>query len=432
MSVHPRLGVADKFMLLAVITILVMVQLSGCLREAGAQGRTANFVVRSNDGQSQLYAERAEQWYQRLAEDWLGQPLGPLPQPAAIDVVIDTTSGGGSTSMAYLPQGAEQFSGTWRGNSERMLDSVIPHEVFHIVSARRFGRPLPRWIDEGICMTVESSEAQGTQWKCLAQCLNSNRGLPFNQMLAATEYPADVMAFYAQSWSLTRFLLAHGGKPKLVAFAADTIDVGTPAALQKHYGYTVNELQPAWVSWVAKQQPEPDRNTWESGYRWNVSNGCWDNCSNGVCTQPPPPSFYLRPRQQPARQQPRVATTQPRAPASCQCEQRLVSIEARLAAIEARQPQPGERGEKGDKGDDGRSCDTAAVIAELKQTQPTAEQIAAALMESYGEQLRGPRGEQGLPGKDGTLPTIQPQAGNGATLPRGIFFDVVPRTNRRH
>ena len=41
------------------------------------------------------------------------------------------------------------------GTPERILDSVLPHEVTHTVMATHFGQPLPRWADVGICTTVE-------------------------------------------------------------------------------------------------------------------------------------------------------------------------------------------------------------------------------------------------------------------------------------
>ncbi|HMP17000.1 MAG TPA: hypothetical protein PKD72_08265, partial [Gemmatales bacterium] len=35
------------------------------------------------------------------------------------------------------------------GTLERILNSVLPHEITHTVFAYRFRKPLPRWADEG-------------------------------------------------------------------------------------------------------------------------------------------------------------------------------------------------------------------------------------------------------------------------------------------
>ena len=48
-----------------------------------------------------------------------------------------------------------------QGSEERVLDSVLPHEVTHTIFASHFRQPLPRWADEGACTTVEHvSETQ--------------------------------------------------------------------------------------------------------------------------------------------------------------------------------------------------------------------------------------------------------------------------------
>ena len=42
-----------------------------------------------------------------------------------------------------------------QGSRERVLDSVVPHEVTHTIFASYFRCPLPRWADEGACTTME-------------------------------------------------------------------------------------------------------------------------------------------------------------------------------------------------------------------------------------------------------------------------------------
>ena len=66
-----------------------------------------------------------------------------------------------------------------QGSLERILDSVLPHEITHTIFATHFGRPLPRWADEGACTTVEHSTERRKQEQLLIQFLTSNRGIAF-------------------------------------------------------------------------------------------------------------------------------------------------------------------------------------------------------------------------------------------------------------
>ena len=81
------------------------------------------------------------------------------------------------------------------GPHDRVLDSVIPHEVLHTVFASYFGCPLPKWADEGSCTTVEHASERRKQDHLLISFLNHvpSRGIAFNRMFMMTEYPADMM-----------------------------------------------------------------------------------------------------------------------------------------------------------------------------------------------------------------------------------------------
>ena len=58
-----------------------------------------------------------------------------------------------------------------QGSRERILDSVLPHEITHTIFATHFGRPLPRWADEGACTTVEHVSEKAKQDNFLIQFL---------------------------------------------------------------------------------------------------------------------------------------------------------------------------------------------------------------------------------------------------------------------
>lgn len=107
------------------------------------------------------------------------------------------------------------------GSRERLLDSVLPHEVLHTVFASHFGCPLPRWADEGACTTVEHHSERSKQEHNLIHYLKHDRGIAFNKMFAMREYPPDMLPLYAQGYSLTRYLIAKGGERRFVQFIGD-------------------------------------------------------------------------------------------------------------------------------------------------------------------------------------------------------------------
>jgi hypothetical protein len=57
-----------------------------------------------------------------------------------------------------------------------------------------------------------------------------------------------VKLFYAQSASLTRFLVDQADRPKFLAFVAHGMRDGWESALKTHYGFrTTDELEAAWL-----------------------------------------------------------------------------------------------------------------------------------------------------------------------------------------
>jgi hypothetical protein len=141
-----------------------------------------------------------------------------------------------------------------------VLDSVLPHEVTHAIFATHFGRPLPRWADEGACTTVEHTSERNKQQTMLVEFLTTNRGIAFNKMFAMKEYPQDVLPLYSQGFSLTRFLIAQGGKPKFVEYVGEGMRTNNwPSATSRYYGFTdLSQLQLTWVEWVRSGSREQE------------------------------------------------------------------------------------------------------------------------------------------------------------------------------
>lgn len=234
--------------------------LAASLLSLGASYRTQNFLVTAPTPElAQQVATSAEAFRRDLAIEWLGDELPPWGEVCPITVQVGPGMGaGGATSFMFVGGRPTGWTMTVQGTPERVLDSVLPHEVSHTVFATHFGRPLPRWADEGACTTVEHSVEREKQHRLLYEFLSTGRGIAFNQMFAMKEYPPDVLPLYSQGYSLARFLIAQGGKQKFMAYVGDGMDWNNwTKATEHHYGYrSLSELQVTWVDWVRRGSPE--------------------------------------------------------------------------------------------------------------------------------------------------------------------------------
>ncbi len=208
----------------------------------------------------QQFAEAAEKDRHELAVEWLGQTMPNWSQPCLMTVEVGPHLGAGGATTFMFDRG-EVFG--WRmniqGSAERILDSVLPHEVTHMVFATHFRRPLPRWADEGGATSMECPSEKAKHRAMLLQFLRTGRGIAFSQMFEMTEYPPDVMPLYAQGYSLAEYMIQHGGRRKYVQFLDDALANNQwSAAVQRHYGMTdLAALQNTWLAWVRDGFPAP-------------------------------------------------------------------------------------------------------------------------------------------------------------------------------
>jgi hypothetical protein len=242
----------------AFVRSLAILFVSQGLVQAGAGYRTPNFVV---DAPSPELAEQigkaAEKYRKDLAMEWLGKELPRWSKPCPIKARLDPGAGG-ATSFVF--DRGEVFG--WRmdiqGTPERILDSVLPHEITHTIFACHFRQPLPRWADEGACTTVEHVSEISKQEKMLIEFLQTRRGIPFSQMFRMKEYPQDVLPLYAQGHSLAHFLISQQGKHEFLNFISDGLTDGNwERAVAQKYGYhDLVVLQDSWLDWVKSGRPQ--------------------------------------------------------------------------------------------------------------------------------------------------------------------------------
>lgn len=226
-----------------------------------ASARSQNFIVSAaTPALAKELCEAAETQRRELAIEWLGQELPPWQQPCPIEAKIHPQLGAGGATQFSFSRSGMPFGWVMsvQGSRERVLDSVLPHEITHTIFATHFGRPLPRWADEGACTTVEHTSEKTKQERFLVEFLMTERGIPFNKMFAMKEYPADMLPLYAQGYSLARYLIMQGGKHKFVQYVGEGMQTENwPAATKKYYGHKdLSDLQVTWLGWVQAGSPK--------------------------------------------------------------------------------------------------------------------------------------------------------------------------------
>jgi hypothetical protein len=199
--------------------------------------------------------------------------------------VAGLVEAGGATSFVFNRGEVFDWKMNIQGSRERILDSVLPHEVTHTIFASYFRQPLPRWADEGACTTVEHPSEVSKQERNLIQYLKTGRGIPFSQMFAMKEYPQDVMPLYAQGHSLSEWLIESQGRKAFLEFVGDGMkDENWPRAVHEHYGFSsLLEMQTAWNDWVKKGRPHLTPGTSPIG---QVASNTSDNRRTGTSAIP--------------------------------------------------------------------------------------------------------------------------------------------------
>jgi hypothetical protein len=239
-----------------------VLSLAACVPAVGATYQSDNFVVEAaSDDIARQVGEEAERFRRELAIQWLGQALPKWSRPCPIVVKVGPNLGaGGATSFMFDHGEVFGWQMNIQGSLERVLDSVLPHEVTHTIFASHFRQPLPRWADEGACTTVEHPSERAKQQRMLIQFLQTGRGIAFSQMFAMRDYPRDVMPLYSQGHSLVTFLLHRGGPDRFMAYVGDGLKSDRwVETTRKHYGFaSLAELQNTWLDWVREGSPEPD------------------------------------------------------------------------------------------------------------------------------------------------------------------------------
>ncbi len=251
-AIIPSCGRTLFLALLIVLTGLTAGESSSTIQ--AATYRTDNFVVRaSNSSFAKKVGDTAERLRAELSMLWLGQKLPKWGNPCEVFTKTgDEVAAGGETTFTFSNGEVYDWKMTVQGSEERILDSVLPHEITHTIIASYFRAPAPRWLDEGMATSVEARGERMRYRKMLVEFLHTDRGIAFNHMVSLKDYPEDLTPFYSQVFSVCEYLILLGGRQRLIEFAREGSETKNwDAALKKYYQCdSLGCLQRDWVEWV--------------------------------------------------------------------------------------------------------------------------------------------------------------------------------------
>jgi hypothetical protein len=237
--------------------------LVGIFASMGAQFRTPNFTV---DAPTPEIAKRigqyAEYYRKEKAIQWLGKEMPQWAEPCPIEVTVTMNGAGGATSFAFDRGQVLGQNMHIEGTVERLVNSVLPHEVTHTVFAYYFRCPVPRWADEGGSVLSEDDVERARHDRMVRDKLNAGRAIPLRRLLPLKDYPNDmenVMSLYAEGFSVTDFLVSQSSRPEFLKFVSDGMRFGWDESAKTHYQFdNVNALEEAWLAQLRKTKKQRD------------------------------------------------------------------------------------------------------------------------------------------------------------------------------
>ena len=140
-----------------------------------------------------------------------------------------------------------------RADHPNLQAAILPHEITHVILADLFpSQQIPRWADEGMAVLAEPSSEQKARASDLGGPLAANRLFKLNDLMVM-DYPDGKhwALYYAQSVSLTRFLVDLEGPTRFVEFVQGSQRNGPESELRRVYkieGFA--DLQARWLAYA--------------------------------------------------------------------------------------------------------------------------------------------------------------------------------------
>jgi hypothetical protein len=240
-----------------------LVLLVGIFPAMGASYQTTNFVVHAPTAQiAQQVGQAAEYYRKEKAIHWLGREMPPWGVPCPLTVKVTMAGPGGATTFQFDRGQIVSQRMDIEGPLDRLLASVLPHEVTHTVFAYYFRQPLPRWADEGGSVLSEDDAERLRHDRLVRRNLNEGRAFPLRRLFELRDYPRSneqVGCMYAQGFSMTNYLVNASDRPTFLKFIDHGMHQGWDSAVRTYYHHnSVEELEAAWLAELRRTKGQPD------------------------------------------------------------------------------------------------------------------------------------------------------------------------------
>ncbi|WZO99455.1 hypothetical protein EP7_001062 [Isosphaeraceae bacterium EP7] len=232
---------------------------------------TPSFVIHHvNPELAEKVADLAERAKDALARRWTGAPAtAPWNPRCEIYLYPDgkvfaALTGQAEESPGFSTMGMNngKIIGrriNLRADHPDLVGAVLPHELTHVVLADLFPKKqIPRWADEGIAVLSEPLNERDKRTAELTEPLSKGQVFRVNDLLEL-DYPSPKhwTLFYAQSVSLTQFLVEQSSPGKFIDFLRTSQVSGTEPALLEHYGIQgLSDLETRWLEYARARPPQ--------------------------------------------------------------------------------------------------------------------------------------------------------------------------------
>jgi hypothetical protein len=222
---------------------------------------SANFRIHHSDAAvADAVARTAEATREAQARRWSGSlPRNWSPKceievyPTAAVFAAETKQPTDSPGFSTMTSDGNAISGRrirLRADHPDLLASVLPHEVTHVVLADLFpAQPVPRWADEGIAVLSEPQNEQERRLAELDRALQGGKIFTIESLMVRDCPEGEFWPlYYAQSVSLTRFLVSQGKPAQFIEFLHRSQSGAIEGELRKVYGIEgYADLQKRWL-----------------------------------------------------------------------------------------------------------------------------------------------------------------------------------------
>jgi hypothetical protein len=219
-------------------------------------------ILHADDALAERVAQIAEAARAHQCQRWMGSaPAGPWAPRCDIYLyptaaIFQQSTGQPQSSPGFSTMGinagrvvARRVN--LRADHTNLLHTILPHEITHVVLADIFPtQQIPRWADEGMAVLSEPASEQDLRALDLAKPLATGELFKLSDLMAM-DYPNGRYwsLYYAQSVSLTRYLVEQGTPAQFVQFVRSAQRTGIENELRRIYkikGFA--DLQNRWLT----------------------------------------------------------------------------------------------------------------------------------------------------------------------------------------